>query len=690
MGRTMTRLGMAKLRARRTTRRPGLEILEDRSLPSGIGFISGLGIGVNGQYSTIRSNAVATDAAGDTLITGSFRGTAAFDPSSSSATFTTNNTQDTFVAKYGPTGSLIWAKTFAGQETTGSGGNPTYAVSQGSALAIDSSGDVFVTGGFSGSMNLTTATGVTTLVGPASTTEVYVAKLNPSGNVVWADAVLGTTYDTDEAYAIALDGSGGAVIAGSFQDSATFGSTTLTAGGQFEAFAARVDVNGNFLWAVASQGSNGSNAEIHGVAVDGSGHVDLAGFFSGTVNFSPNQIATNLVSAGNDDALLWKLDINGHVLWAHSYGSVDYDAATSIAVDASGNVYATGAFSDTVVFGGVSHPDAITAGPIFDTFVLKLDTNGNEIWAKGFVGPGGWSKGQGIAVDPFGNIHIAGTFQGLVNFNPNSGTDNLTSVGNTDVFVAGLNSVGNLLYALQAGKTNFNGALGVAVNVSGTVAVTGTDSGAIAFGAINVPAIGLASLFVAQVTTQLPPPSAPSVPILEASSDSGSSHNDGITNDTSPIFDVNTADPSNTVELPPQRSRRGSALRSGRDHGPGARPRRDIRLYRDPGFSLGNTRSDQLGHLGDDPHQAATGSFGTDARAERRHGGRWRRDHEHPPAPPFGRRQRQDDGADHRSILGNGDRLVRCGQQRNLPGHTHTAAVGRCLRASGYRHRHRR
>ena len=163
---------------------------------------------------------------------------------------------------------MLWAKTFAGQATTLSGGGTSYAVSQGSAIAVDSSGDVFVAGGFSGTVKLTGGSGVTTIVAPSSTNEIYLTKLNPSGNVLWADVVAGTTYDDDQAYALALDGTGGAVIAGSFEDSATFGSTTLTASGVFEAFAARVNASGAFLWAVATQGTPGSNAEIHGLAVN--------------------------------------------------------------------------------------------------------------------------------------------------------------------------------------------------------------------------------------------------------------------------------------------------------------------------------------------------------------------------------------------------------------------------------------
>ena len=527
--------------------RPDIECLERRWLPSGIDFLSALGLGVTGPNASIHSNAIATDPAGDTFVTGSFLGAIDLDPSTNAATFTSANTQDTFVAKYGPTGSLLWASTFAGESST-TNGITTHAVSQGSAIAVDGSGNVFVAGGFSGSVKLTGSSGVTRISSPFATTEAYVAKLDASGRLAWVDAVAGTLYDVDQAYALALDGSGGAVFAGSFADSATFGTTTLQAGGASDAFVARVDGAGQFLWAVASRGASGSNAEIHGVAVDGSGHVDLAGFFSGTVDFDPSASTTNLTSAGSVDALIWKLDASGHFVWGRSYGSTDYDSATAIAVDASGNLYATGGFTGTVDFGIGASPDILSTQATLDTFVLKVAPNGNEAWVEGLIGPSGTSKGQGIAVDPFGTIHVGGSFQGTRDFDPGPGTDNLTSVGGNDAFIAGLDPTGRLIYALQAGMSDFNATLGVAVNASGTVAITGSYSGSIAFGSTTLPAIRGASVFVARVATQTPP-AAPSAPVLEASSDTGISHSDGITSATSPILDVNAAGPTNTVEL---------------------------------------------------------------------------------------------------------------------------------------------
>jgi len=559
----MSRIAKAEPRApRKKGTRLGVEALERREVRDGgaaVAFLSAFGLGSIGRYSTIHANAVATDAAGDTFLTGSFRGTVAFDPASAASTFTTGGTQDAFVAEYSPSGALKWARTFAGQATAAAGGTTTYAVGQGSAIAVDGSGKVFVAGSFSGTVNF----------GPGSArsspggSEAFVARLDPSGNLAWVSNAVANGGD-DSASAIALDGSGGAVIAGSFAQGLSFGPFALSAGGASEAFAARVDSGGHFAWATASQGTAYSNAGARGVAVDPSGNVALSGFFSGHVSLIPG--GPGLDSAGSNDAAVWKLDPSGHPLWARSFGSADYDSADAVAIDASGGILVAGTFSGTVNFATGSSPDALTAGPIFDAYVLKLDPAGNEAWARGFVGPGGWARATGIALDAGGNVDVAGTFSGKVDFDPGPSTMNLTSGGSTDAFVAGLDTAGNFVYALQAGQANANSAEGVAANASGSVAIAGSYSGTIAFGATTLPSAGPASIFVARAIVPPRSPAAPSAPILEAASTTGALNTTSI---ASPVFDVTSADPSDTVEL----ARDGVVV--GQRVGPGA--------IRDPG-----------------------------------------------------------------------------------------------------------
>ena len=88
----------------------------------------------------------------------------------------------------------------------------------------------------------------------------------------------------------------------------------------------------------------------YGIAVDSSGNVYTTGFFFATVDFDPGAGTANLTSAGIVDIFVSKLDSAGNFVWAKAMGGTGHDAAFGIALDASGNVYATGVFRDTADF----------------------------------------------------------------------------------------------------------------------------------------------------------------------------------------------------------------------------------------------------------------------------------------------------------------------------------------------------
>ena len=138
------------------------------------------------------------------------------------------------------------------------------------------SGDVFVAGGFKGTVSF----GSTALTSTGKT-EAFVAKLGPTGTLSWVTPVAATPAAVDGATSLALDSNGLPVIAGLFQGTATFGSHALTAGGSTDAFIAKLDTNGNFTWSKATHGSLGADAEVHGLAVDASGRCDRRRSFHG-------------------------------------------------------------------------------------------------------------------------------------------------------------------------------------------------------------------------------------------------------------------------------------------------------------------------------------------------------------------------------------------------------------------------
>ncbi len=235
------------------------------------------------------------------------------------------------------------------------------------------------------------------------------------------------------------------------------------------------------------------------IAVDASGNVYTTGGFKDTVNFDPGLGTYNLISAGDYDIFIQKLDVNGNFLWARSMGGSSYDEGWFIDVDASGNVYTTGGFIGTVDFDPGSGTHNLTSAGGEDIFIQKLDSNGSFIWAKS-MGGSSWDKGNSIAVDDSGNVYTSGNFKGTADFDPGSGTYNLTSEGNWDFFIQKLDANGNFLWAKSMGGTHEDKGYAIAVNTSGNIYTIGYFQGTVDFdpgsGTYDLTSAGYYDIFI--------------------------------------------------------------------------------------------------------------------------------------------------------------------------------------------------
>jgi hypothetical protein len=348
---------------------------------------------------------IAVDASGNSYVTGYFySATATFG----STTLTNNGFANIFIAKLDSSGNWLWAKN-AGYSGCGTSGN---------GIAVDASGNIYVTGDFSGSATF----GSITLTSNGDS-DIFIAKLDSSGNWLWAKNAGGTDYDYGQG--IAVDASGNSYVTGYFESTtATFGSTTLTSSGFSDIFVAKLDSSGNWLWIKNAGGTD--YYEGCGIAVDTSGNSYVIGWFEGSATFG----SATLTSNGDDDIFVTKLDSSGNWLWAKKAGGTDYYEGCGIAVDASGNSYITGFFSDSATFGSTT----LTSNGYCDIFIAKLDSSGNWLWAQNAGGTGSdW--GHGIAVDAIGNSYVTGYF-----FSTAATFGNITIYGsgtvyNTDIFV---------------------------------------------------------------------------------------------------------------------------------------------------------------------------------------------------------------------------------------------------------------
>ena len=369
-------------------------------------------------------------------------------------------------------GDFLWAKSMGGTN-----------YDSGNAIAIDSSGNVYTTGKFFGTVDFDPGVGIFNLTSAASDDDIFVSKLDSNGNFVWAKRMGG--WSDDEGYSIAVDSSGNVYTTGVHEsNNADFdpgaGTYILNGAGGSDIFVSKLDSNGDFVWAKSMGGWNGDKGNT--IVVDSSGNVYTTGYFRNTADFDPGAGIFNLTTPGNtsdSDIFVSKLDINGDFVWAKSMGGAgdDYDEGYSIAVDSSKNVYTTGFFVGTADFDpGVGIFNLISAEGR-DIFVSKLNVDGSFVWAKSIGGTDGNDEGSDIALDSYGNVYTTGYFRATGDFDPGVGVFNLTSAGLGDIFVSKLDTNGNFVWARNMGGTDGDEGKSIAVDSSGNVYTTGYFNG---------------------------------------------------------------------------------------------------------------------------------------------------------------------------------------------------------------------
>ena len=203
--------------------------------------------------------------------------------------------------------------------------------------------------------------------------------------------------------------------------------------------------NKEFIWAHKFGSPNRDSGQ--GITTDANGNVYTVGYFERTVDFDPGLDALSLISAGFFDIFIQKLDPNGNLIWVKQIGSDMRDEANAITLDASGNIYITGTFSNTVDFDTGSETYNLTGPFVGNPFILKLDADGNFIWAKNLSGTNG-GEGRSITLDLNGNIYTTGYFQGTFDFDPGNEEFNLTATG-LDAYIHKMDANGNLIWVKQ-------------------------------------------------------------------------------------------------------------------------------------------------------------------------------------------------------------------------------------------------
>lgn len=429
--------------------------------------------------------AIALDSNGDLIVAGTFR-----QAITAGVALTSQGSSDGYVVKLaGSTGTVIWARRFGG-----------LGADRISGVAVDSSGNVYVSGTFESVVDFGGGT-----VSATGGIAAFVLKLDANGGFGWVRKVDGSDF-SDRRIVIATNGTS-VVMAGSYFGSIAIDATALTSTAtSTDMFVLSVAASTGATTWIKSLG--GTSYDLpRGIALDGSGDVILTGKFSGTVNFGGGPlVAPDSVIANG--FLLRLAGATGAHLLSKRFGSARGATGAGVVSDPGGNILVTGDFLEAIDLGCAVSLSASQSG-IQDVFLAKYTPAGACTWTKRFTGAASASPGRiasAVAVSGVGEIVIAGAFCGSISF----GGGALSSASNCsplpvdkglDMFAARFSGDGALLGAVRAGGPSDDSGRGIAQSADGHLFVTGDFKSFAEFGGSARTAIGSIDTFIAGFST---------------------------------------------------------------------------------------------------------------------------------------------------------------------------------------------
>jgi len=412
----------------------------------------------NGSTTFDIMRAIATDNTGNTITVGDFTETADLDPSSLTQNFTSQGSSDIAIRKLNADGEVVWIKVIGG--LYGENGHD---------IAADNIGNIFVTGTFRGEVDFDPSTSTFNVGNSLNTSaQAFVLKLNSDGELVWV--VSFGSESSAQGLEIDSDALGNLVVTGTFKGTADFdpgsGVYNLDSNpanpSNLGTYIVKLNVNGEFVWGGTIGGESGNNRP-NDINFDPFGKVLITGTFGGTTDLDPTDAGTQMAnSVGSDDIYVIKLNSDGSLFWAYSFGGSWGDYGNAIIGDDWGNVYVTGQFRQTVDFDPGTGTDFLIAGTAVNTFLQKFDSNGNYIWTKHLTG--GQVEALDMIIDWSNNLYLTGYYQNTVDFDPSVDvTSHISNNTSQDVFVAKYDSDGNYQWSTTHGSPNEDYGYGIAM-----------------------------------------------------------------------------------------------------------------------------------------------------------------------------------------------------------------------------------
>ncbi len=456
--------------------------------------------------STLNDNAniIKTDSKGNLYVAGTFTGTVDFDPGPAVVNKVSNGGLDFYLLKLDSAGNILWVQTF------GNLSNDNVEKVQ-----IDKAGNILLTGRFMNTIDFDPSANVDFKTSNGFA-DIYILKLDNLGNYLWAKTIGGS--GSDVARGLSINTSNDVIIAGNFSNTVDFdpgsGVTTKSAL-TIDIYILQLDAAGNFKWVKTLEGPQNNSVQVNDLMFDKNNNILINASYRDSIDVDPGpniQYLKDTVDPLQYNLFLLKLDPTGNYIWAKQFQnkSLNTVGISVLSCDSVGNYYLGGLFIGSVDFDFGNTNYTITTIKNA-SYILKIDSNANFIWAKHMGGFSGISPEieavLGIAIDSLNNVILCGSYKGHEDFDPGPGIFYLgdpNQITNTRGYIMQLDSSGNFNWAKNISDEPAAASVnGIALNNHGKLYVSGSFSNNTDFnfnaGINNIMAVGDWDAFVLKI-----------------------------------------------------------------------------------------------------------------------------------------------------------------------------------------------
>lgn len=378
------------------------------------------------------------DNEGSLIICGQFSGTVDFDPGPGVANLITTsaNNSDIFLAKYDSTGNYLWAHRFG----------VNFFYDEGDRVAVDDSGNIFITGMFGSSVDFDPhPVNTATISAPGNARARFLAKYDAAGNFIAVkqvgNAVGNLPSSQDGQSGLGCDADGNVYMSGFYGTSLAIGpGTTLPVSGLSDNYFSKFDSQLNLIWAYRL-GSSGTEYS-QGMFVHPSGKIIVLGSFRNTIDFDPGPGTANLTqTSATADGYFASYDSSGQFLFVRHLEAGNSATPIATLIDSDHNIIVAG--SCTATMDADPGPGYAPVGIGFNdqAFVAAYDSLGNYRWAHAYGDVNAFNAIRYAGVDSINNIYVAGNYNPMVDINP--GPDTAVFGNKYAAYVASYDTSGN-------------------------------------------------------------------------------------------------------------------------------------------------------------------------------------------------------------------------------------------------------